>query len=103
MFDIFSQKEQPKLYIADILIDYRIPSRGKRVVYEVYSMQLKDNPIILLNGELPTEKSKESFFKKVYHDKISKSEFEKIKFSIVSITNIRFSSNLMYEFDYDNH
>ena len=103
MFDIFNQKEQPKLYIADIWIDYKIPSRSKKVMYEVYSMHLKDHPIVLIDGEFPTEKTKQSFFKKIYHDKISKGEFDKIKFSIASISNIRFSSNLMYEFDYDNH
>lgn len=103
MFDIFQQEEQPKLYIANIIVIAKIPSRGKKVRYEDRLIRLDNYPIVLLNGKLPTSKSEERFFKKIYNDKISVSDFTKVKLSIKSIENIRYSSNLMYQFDYNLH
>ncbi len=103
MFDIFEEKEAPKLYIADIVVEAKIPTRGKVVKYNKRIVRLENHPIVLLNGKPPTRNTEQSFLKKIYDDKISISEFNKVKMSIQSIENIRFSSNLMYKFDYNLH
>lgn len=103
MFDIFEEKEQPKLYIADVVVEVRIPSRGKQLRYDVSIVKLYNQPIVLLDNEFPTKRTEQTFFKRIYQEYIHKGDFDKIKFSIKSMSNIRFSSNLMYKFDYNLH
>jgi len=102
-FDIFSEPEQPKLYIADIVIEAKIPGRARIIRYESKIIKVKNYPIVLLNGSMPTKETERRFFKLIFADHISKGEFSKILFKIQSMSNIRFSSNLMYKFDYNKH
>lgn len=106
MFDIFEDKaeqEQPKLYIADIKVVAYIPSRAKNVRYEERKVRLDNWPIVLLNGQMPTKKTESVFFRSVHSNFIHRGDFDKIKFKIESISNARFSSNLMYKFDFNIH
>jgi hypothetical protein len=103
MFDIFQEKEQPKLYIADIIVEAKIPSKGKIIKYDTTNVNLHNQPIVLIYGKFPTKNTEDTFFRRVYQEHIHKGDFSKIKFSIKSIDNIRFSSNLMYKFDYNLH
>lgn len=106
MFDIFEDKveqEFPKLYIADIIVCVHLPSRSKNIRYEERKVRLDNWPIVLLNGSMPTKKSENAFFRSVHNNFIHRGEFNKIKFKIESISNARFSSNLMYKFDFNIH
>lgn len=104
MLDIFEEKEKPKLYIADIIIKVQIPTRSKKVrKYDTTFIKLHKQPLVLLNGQFPTEKMKNQFIRTVYDRHINKGDFSKIIFSIQSIENIKFSSELAYKFDYQQH
>jgi hypothetical protein len=103
MFDIFEDVEQPKLYIVDMEISAKIPSRTKKVKYETLIIKLKNNPLTMVNGKVPTQKSEQKLFFSIYNSHIKKNDFNKIIFKIESISNIRFSSLLMYKFDYLIH
>lgn len=100
MFDIFNEPEQPNLYIADVTVSVRIPSRSKNIKYEERKIKLMNQPIVLLNGIMPSINMERRFFKNVHSNYIKKGEFEKMIFRIFSIENVRFSSKLMYKFDF---
>lgn len=100
MFDIFNEPEQPKLYIADITVIFKTPSRAKNVKYEESKIRLTNHPIVLLNGVIPSFNMEKRFFRFIHNNHIKKGEFEKIIFKIDNIENLRFSSNLMYKFDF---
>lgn len=101
MFDIFAEREQPRLYIADIEVQVVIPGRGKTSKPTIRKVQLPSNPIVLTNGEFPTKRTENTFFRKIHSTYIGRGEFDTIKFKIIKMDNIKFSSNLMYKFDYD--
>jgi hypothetical protein len=101
--EIEVEPEEPKLYIADIVINVDIPTRSKKVKYERRTVKVERYPIILLNGSMPTRKTERSFFYRIYSKYISRGDFETIRFGIDSIKNIKFSSNLMYKFDLNVH
>lgn len=100
MFDIFNEPEQPKLYIADVTVNVKIPSRFKNVKYEERKIVLNNHPIVLIHGKMPSVNMERRFFKSVHKNHIGKGEFEKMIFRISNISNARFSSNLMYKFDF---
>lgn len=104
MFDLFEEKEQPGLYIADIIVKVQIPTRSKKVrKYDITFIKLHKQPVVLLNGKFPTENVKNYFIRTVYDRHINKGDFSKIIFTIQSIENIKFSSKLAYYFDYSKH
>jgi hypothetical protein len=100
MFDIFNEPEQPKLYIADITVLVRIPSRFKNVKYEERKINLTNHPIVLINGVMPSLNMEKRFFRSVHNNYVKKGDFDKIIFKISKIDNLKFSSNLMYKFDF---
>jgi len=100
MFDIFSEPEQPNLYIADIEVVALIPSRSKIPTYEKRVIKIDNQPIILLNGNIPSKSVEKKLLSKIHSKYIHKGDFGKIKFKINYIKNIRFSSKLMYHFNY---
>lgn len=101
MFDIFAEKESPKLYIADLEIQVVIPGKAKTSKPTIRNIKLPNNPIVLTDGKFPTSRSETTFFRKIHSTYIGRGEFDKIKFKITKMDNVRFSSNLMYKFDYD--
>jgi hypothetical protein len=103
MFDIFSE-EKPCLYIADITIKASIPVNIKSKKIDSRIISLKKYPIVLLNGEkFPTEKTKRDFLHKIFLRYILKGDFERVVFKIEKIENIKFSSKLMYDFNFNIH
>jgi len=104
VFDIFEEKEPPCLYIADVEVEVLTPSRSKKVrTFDKSLIKLFKYPMVLLNGKFPTKNSEEMFFKKIYNDRIGKGNFSDIKFKVLSIKNLKFSSKLAYKFDFDKH
>lgn len=101
MFDIFAEREQPNLYIADIDVQVIIPGRAKTSKPTIRNIKLHNNPIVLVDGKFPTSLSETKFFRKIHSTYIVRGEFDKIKFKITKMDNVRFSSKLMYKFDYD--
>jgi hypothetical protein len=101
MFDIFAEKEPPKLYIADIEVQVTIPGKAKTSKPIIRKVKLPNNPIVLINGKFPTSNSETTFFRKIHSTYIVRGDFSNIKFKITKMDNLRFSSNLMYKFDYD--
>lgn len=103
MFDIFAEKEQPLLYIADISVSFTYKPRSNSQKREEIVVNLNKIPIILLNEEFPTERYKDRFLKKIYEENISSGYYSNAKATVKSIKNITFSSKLAYHFDYDKH
>jgi hypothetical protein len=104
MFNIFEEKPQPCLYIADIIINVAIPTRSKKKKeFDRRIIKLEKYPIILLDGKMPSNKYATKFFKSIYEKYISRGSFETIRFEVKSMTNIKFSSKLNYMFDYSEH
>jgi hypothetical protein len=103
MFDIFADRErkQPELYIADIEVHVTIPGRAKTSKPTIRKVKLPNNPIVLTNGKFPTSNSETTFFRKIHSTYIVRGDFANLKFKITKMDNLRFSSKLMYKFDYD--
>jgi hypothetical protein len=100
MFDIFDEKEQPKIYMADFEILASIPARGTNK-FEHKTIRIQKHPVLITGGEIATEKQRDRLFRGVYDRFIKKSEFDKIKFKIVKMENLKYMSNICYHFDYD--
>lgn len=101
MIDIFEIREEPKLYIADVVVKAIIPisKSSKKVNNLVY--KLNRIPIILLNNKIPSKSQYERLYKSIYNKYIRKGDYNNIRFTLVSIDNIKFSSKLNYVFEYD--
>ncbi len=96
MFDIF---EEPKVYCVDVEVHASIPTRGKKV--EVMKIKLESEPMTLIGKDLASEAIRKRFFRRVYQKKINRSDYEKIKFKIVSLKVNKFLTNLCYKFEFD--
>lgn len=99
MIDIFEDiKPEPKLYIANVKlkIKYRPNAKSKKI--EVTELILDKIPIVLSDGKIPNKEYKDSFIHRVYNNYIKKGTFNKMEIDIVSISNMKFSSNLAYDF-----
>lgn len=101
MFDIFAEKEPPKLYIADLEVQVTIPGRAKTSKPTIRKVKLPSSPIVLIDGKFPTSNNEATFFRKIHSTHIGRGDFANLKFKITKMDNVRFSSNLMYKFDYD--
>lgn len=104
MFDIFTEeKEQPKLYVADVSVIAYVPERkgSKKIIKMV--MNMEKVPIILLNGDFPTERTKRNFMRRVYDNYIGRGKFDEVRLEIHEIKNVKFSSSLAYKFNFDVH
>lgn len=100
MFDIFKEKEQPKIYIADFEISALIPGRGANK-FDNKTIRLKQHPILISEGQIASENQKNRLFKSVYDRFINRSDFGKIKFKIVKMENLKYLSTISYYFNYD--
>ena len=101
MIDIFNEREEPKLYIADVVVKAIIPisKNSKKVNNLVY--KLNRIPIILVDNKIPSKSQYERLYKSIYNKYIRKGDYNNIRFTLVSIENIKFSSKLNYVFEYD--
>lgn len=104
MFDIFEEKPQPKLYIADMVLEYSTKKiTKKQVIRNKTLVKLNKQPVVLIDGALPTSNYQKRFFKKVFEKSGISGNFDLVEYRIVSITNMKLSSNLSYKFDYAIH
>ena len=102
MFDIFEDKRPPNLYVADVVVEVLIPTRSRKTKsFDRILVRLEKIPIVLLDGNFPTKKIADSFFSRVYNNYIKRGNIQDIKFKILSIENLKFSSKLAYKFDFD--
>lgn len=99
MFDIFDEKEQPKVYMADFEILALIPARGANK-FDSKTIIIEKHPVLISNGQIASEKQMSSLFRSVFDRFIERSEFEKIRFKIVKMDNLKYMSNICYYFDY---
>jgi len=104
MFDIFEEKPQPKLYIADMIVEFCTKKiTKKQVIRNKTLVRLDKQPVLLVDGALPTSNYQRKFFKKIFEKKGISGNFDLVEYRIVSISNSILSSNLSYKFDYDMH
>jgi predicted phosphodiesterase len=102
MIDIFVE-EKPKLYIADVYVVTYAPERkGSKKIRKI-AIGLEKVPIVLLNGDFPTKNSRKRFMKRVFDQYIIRGDFDKVRFEVESISNVKFSSELAYNFDFNTH
>lgn len=104
MFDIFDDKPQPKLYIADIYIKAITRKKTKKqVLTSTRDLVIPNTSIVLLDNKFPTKKSENIFFKKIFDKYIDKGDINNVSFKIERMENIKLSSNLSYKFNYNEH
>lgn len=104
MFDIFEEKEQPKLYIADMVVEFCTKKvTKKQVIRNRRAIRLDKQPILLTDGKLPTKNYERRFFKKVFENQKLSGSFDTVEYKVLSIDNAKYSSNISYKFDYDKH
>jgi len=96
MINIF---EDPKVYSVDLEIHALIPARGNKS--ETVKIKLESEPITLIGKDIASKAIRERLFHRVYKKKINRSDYEKIKFEIVSMKVNKFLTNLCYKFDFD--
>ena len=104
MFDIFEEKPQPKLYIADMVLEYSTKKvTKKQVIRNKTLVKLDKHPVLLVDGKLPTANYYKRFFKKIFEKSAISGNFDVVEYRVVSIDNVKLSSNLSYKFDYAIH
>ena len=101
MFDIFEEKPQPKIYCVDITIRAKIPYRGKKKEYEVRTIKLNKQPLLMHDGKIATDVQSTRLFTKIFDEYIHRGDYNNVIFEIVSYENVKFLSNICYHFDYD--
>ena len=88
------------LYIADIKIEVSIPSRSKNSKsFEIKKINLEKEPVVLREGTFPNKTIENNFYKRIYNKHISKGKFEEMKFKVLSISNVKFSSKISWNVD----
>ena len=104
MFDIFEEKEQPKLYIADMVVEFCTKKVTKKQVIRTRRMiRLDKQPLLLVDGNLPTKNYERRFFKKIFEKQGISGSFDAVEYKVLSINNPKLSSKLSYKFDYLKH
>lgn len=104
MFDIFEEKKQPKLYIADMVVEFCTKKvTKKQVIRNRRIIKLDKQPILLTDGKLPTSNYEKRFFKKIFEKEGISGSFDVVEYKVLSINNPKFSSTISYKFDYTIH
>jgi len=104
MFDIFTEQKEPKLYIADITIKYAL--KGKKVfvkgrTIDLFSFKkIYDYPVILINDKPPSKHYENSLIERL--TTYLSVGFKPNTVEVYSISNIRFSSNINYKFNFND-
>ena len=82
----------------------RIPTRSKKnKEYFTRNFILEKYPITLLDGKIPTKRIADRLNSHIYEKHIKSGDMSNMIFKLESISNIKFSSNLAYKFDYSIH
>lgn len=104
MFDIFTEKENPKLYIVDVTIKYALKGKGvivKGRTTDLFSFKkIHDYPMLLLNDKTPSKNYEDSLIERLTtHLSVG---FKPNTVTLQSVSNIRFSSNINYKFNFND-
>ena len=102
MFDIFSERPQPKIYVADVGISFEYRPRKNSKQFELHKIKLEKVPVVLYDGKFPTDKTRKNFMRRAFENH-GKGKFENSNMKILGIKNIKYLSDLAYKFDYDKH
>ena len=104
MFDIFNEQENPKLYIADITIKYALKGKGviiKGRTTDLFSFKkIYDYPILLINNKLPNKNYEKKLISRL--TLYLSVGFKPNTIVIYSISNVRFSSNINYKYNFND-
>lgn len=85
------------LYIADITVRATTKVRGNKTESNDYKLTLY--PLLLINGELASNKELRRVGKRIWKDLIGKKAFEDYTFKVIKIENIKFSSKINYIYE----
>lgn len=97
------EKPQPKIYVADVVVDAKIPQRSTKVKkYDLRTFRLERHPFVMHDGDIATEKQKRRLYRSIFDRFIHKGKFEEVIFTLKTISNVKFMSTLSYRFDYEN-
>jgi len=103
MIDIFADvKPQPKLYIADVTVVFKFRPRKNSKKVETHTVRLYKYPIVLLDGDFPTNTSRNKFLQRVFRT-YGRGKLDTSNIKVEKIENCIFSSNLAYKFNYEIH
>lgn len=101
----FITTPNPKLYLADIIIQYALKGKGIMVKGKTIDImafkKICDYPITLLQNKPPTRVSEAKAISKL--ESYISTGFKEGSVKIYKIENIRFSSELSYKFDFNIH
>jgi hypothetical protein len=98
-----TEKPQPKIYVADVVVDAKIPQRSTKVKkYDLRTFRLNQHPFIMYDGDIATERQKKRLYRAIYDRFIHKGDFKEVIFTLKEINNVKFMSTLSYRFDYNN-
>lgn len=104
MFDIFAEKQNPKLYIVDVTIKYALKGKGvivKGRTTDLFSFKkIHDYPMLLINDKPPNKNYENSLIERL--TAYLSVGFKPNTVVIHSISNIRFSSNINYKFNFND-
>lgn len=97
-----TEKPQPKVYIADVVVEAKIPGRStKNKTYDIRTFRLYQHPFTMVDGDIATERQKKRLYKAIYDRFIHKGDYNEIIFKLKEISNVKFMSTLSYRFDYE--
>jgi|688.fasta_scaffold29594_6 hypothetical protein len=103
MFDIFEDKPKPKIYCCDVVIEVKVPARGKQKKYDTIIVKLYNISLVMNDGDIATQKQKTMLFKKIFDKHIHRGDFENAIFTIKDIKVLGLMGNVAYDFDYLLH
>lgn len=97
-----TEKPQPKVYIADVVVEAKIPQRSTKVKkYDLRTFRLYQHPFTMVDGDIATERQKKRLYKSIYDRFIHKGDYNQVIFKLKEINNVKFMSTLSYRFDYE--
>jgi hypothetical protein len=89
--------KQPDIYIGDVTVRATTKVRGNRTESRDFKLTLY--PLLLIDGELASNKELRKISKRVWKDLISKKTFEDYTFKVVKLENVKFSSKINYKYE----
>lgn len=112
--NLVNKKAQPEVCICNIdvtitpkkwlhMVNHERESVRKDAVNKYVSkISLKNFCLTLLDGKFPTVKTEERLLKSIWRASNSKDKFEDLSLKIIKL-DIKCSSPINYEFDYEKH
>lgn len=89
--------KQPDIYIGDVTVRATTKVRGNRTESRDFKLTLY--PLLLIDGQLASNKELRKISKRVWKDLIGKKAFEDYTFKVVKLENVKFSSKINYKYE----